>query len=203
MIKENILTSTVLNTDVVWGTVKYWILNTIWIHHTFLTTTAPSYNSSWNENINVRNKKKLLKEYPFPQNNNNKKKKVKQCYAFMTIQQFLFYNKTIASLNTLSTNFHFIESKMNQHLVKNKKLLKDTFSSWFSMIDKPQQTLHSVSSVLQIPFPEEISTHSFISIAFTAIIVATYTKLKESRGNSSFASTYLEVSEPKIFPNLH
>lgn len=104
----------------------------------------------------------------------------------MTIQQFLFYNKTIASLNTLSTNFHFIESKMNQHLVKNKKLLKDTFSSRFSMIDKPQQTFHSVSSVLQIPFPEEISAHSFISIVFTAIIeyVATYIKLKESRGNS-------------------
>lgn len=106
----------------------------------------------------------------------------------MTIQQFLFYNKTIASLNTLSTNFHFIESKINQHLVKNKKLLKDTFSSWFSMIDKPQQTLHSVSSVLQIPFPGEISAHSFVSIVFTAIIeyVATYIKLKESRGNSSF-----------------
>lgn len=70
MIKENILTSTVLNTDVVWGTVKYWILNTIWIHYTFLTTAAPCYNSSWNENINVRTKKTAERLF-FPQNNNN------------------------------------------------------------------------------------------------------------------------------------
>lgn len=132
-----------------------------------MTTALPCCNSSRNENINVRTKRITSERIFFSKKRGDK---ALQYYAFMKIQQFQCYEKTTKKkylFFELLLSFYAI--KMYQHLVKNKELfLKDTFSFWLTMADKPQPTLDLVFSLLQTPFPERISEHSFTA-AFTLL----------------------------------
>lgn len=97
---------------------------------------------------------------------------------------------------SLLWTFAFIYAiKKYQHLIKNKELfLKDTFSFWLTMVDKPQTTLYLVFSLLQTPFPERVSGRAF-TVAFTLLDMRPWwwRKLQESKGNSRFAFIYLET----------
>lgn len=115
------------------GTVKYWILNTILIHYSLLTIALPWYNSSRNENINVRTKRITSERINFFL---EKEREDFAYYAFMKTQQFQRYDETTKKKSLyfeLSLLFYAI--KIYQHLVKNKEFfLKDT-CFWLTMVD--------------------------------------------------------------------
>lgn len=124
-----------------------------------------------------------------------------QYYAFTTIQQFPCYDKTTKIDIYFLWTFAFILCNQNESTFsKEEGDPSEGHSFWLSILNKPQPTLHFVSSLLQTPFPERISVHSFI-VTFTTIIwyEAWYRKVDKSRRSSSFASIYLEALEIFFF----
>lgn len=166
-----------------------------------MATALPCYNSSRNENINLRIKKISSKRLLFSKN-----EEIKLCNIMLSQQSSnsrVMVKQQKIEIYFLWT-FAFILCNQNESTFsKEQGDPSEGHSFWLSMINKPQLTLHFVSSRLQTPFPERISVHSFI-VTFTTIIWYEdwYRKVDESR-SSSFASIYLEALEIFFSSNLH